>query len=158
MQEADLASPLVRTNPVTGWKGIFTGVNSLSAGHINGVTERENEILKDYCSSRPDSFVKNLSGTIIKAHFQSSNRSSRTTIFKSVTAGAKTTSLSGMTAPLFTLLQSKPCFTPFQPELAPNSNSILVITLARGQRIGSHLLARSPFLIRIRFLGVRHWI
>ena len=46
-----LCSPLVRTNPVTGWKGLFTGVNSLQAGHINNVTERENEILKDYCNS-----------------------------------------------------------------------------------------------------------
>jgi alpha-ketoglutarate-dependent taurine dioxygenase len=43
-------SPLIRTNPVTGWKGLFTGVNSLQAGHINDVTVRENEILKDYCS------------------------------------------------------------------------------------------------------------
>ncbi|KAE8445403.1 hypothetical protein EG329_013416 [Mollisiaceae sp. DMI_Dod_QoI] len=40
--------PLIRTNPVTGWKALFTGVNSLQAGHVNGVTERENEILKDY--------------------------------------------------------------------------------------------------------------
>ncbi len=46
-----LFSPLIRTNPVTGWKGLFTGVNSLQAGHINDVTEQENEILKDYCSS-----------------------------------------------------------------------------------------------------------
>ena len=44
-------SPLVTTNPVTGWKGLFTGVTSLQAGHINDVTERENEILKDYCFS-----------------------------------------------------------------------------------------------------------
>lgn len=43
-------SPLIRTNPVTGWKALFTGVNSLQAGHVNGITERENEILKDYCS------------------------------------------------------------------------------------------------------------
>ncbi|KUJ14280.1 taurine catabolism dioxygenase [Mollisia scopiformis] len=40
--------PLVRTNPVTGWKSLFTGVNSPRDGWINGVTERENEILKDY--------------------------------------------------------------------------------------------------------------
>ncbi|KAF8850797.1 alpha-ketoglutarate-dependent sulfonate dioxygenase [Acephala macrosclerotiorum] len=41
-------SPLVRTNPVTGWKSLFTGVNSLRDGWINDVTDRENEILKDY--------------------------------------------------------------------------------------------------------------
>jgi hypothetical protein len=31
------------------WKSLFTGVNSLRAGWINGVTDRENEILKEYC-------------------------------------------------------------------------------------------------------------
>ncbi|RFU27149.1 hypothetical protein B7463_g9179, partial [Scytalidium lignicola] len=40
--------PLVRTNPVTGWKSLFTGVQSLRDGRINGVTNRENEILKAY--------------------------------------------------------------------------------------------------------------
>jgi hypothetical protein len=33
------------------WKSLFTGVNSLRAGWINGVTDRENEILKGYCCS-----------------------------------------------------------------------------------------------------------
>lgn len=43
------ASPLVRTNPVTGWKSLFGAGHQVHAGWINGVTERESDILKDYC-------------------------------------------------------------------------------------------------------------
>ncbi|SPO06792.1 related to taurine dioxygenase [Cephalotrichum gorgonifer] len=40
--------PVVRTNPVTGWKSLFGAAHQVAAGWINGVTERESEILKDY--------------------------------------------------------------------------------------------------------------
>ncbi|KAH7148178.1 hypothetical protein EDB81DRAFT_932479 [Dactylonectria macrodidyma] len=40
--------PVVRTNPVTGWKSLFAVGHQLTAGHINGVTETESEILKAY--------------------------------------------------------------------------------------------------------------
>ncbi len=39
----------MRTNPVTGWKSLFGAGHQIAAGWINGVTERESEILKDYC-------------------------------------------------------------------------------------------------------------
>jgi hypothetical protein len=42
-------SPLVRTNPVTGWKSLFGAAGQVQAGWINGVTERESEVLKAYC-------------------------------------------------------------------------------------------------------------
>ncbi|KAF5677487.1 taurine dioxygenase [Fusarium circinatum] len=40
--------PVVRTNPVTGWKSLFAVGHQLSAGHINGVSHTESEILKTY--------------------------------------------------------------------------------------------------------------
>ncbi|KAM5352585.1 hypothetical protein ACJ41O_005307 [Fusarium nematophilum] len=40
--------PVIRTNPVTGWKSLFAAGHQISAGHINGVTETESEILKNY--------------------------------------------------------------------------------------------------------------
>ncbi|KAJ3536916.1 hypothetical protein NM208_g6519 [Fusarium decemcellulare] len=40
--------PVIRTNPVTGWKSLFAAGHQLTAGHINGVTETESEILKNY--------------------------------------------------------------------------------------------------------------
>ncbi|KAK1770773.1 alpha-ketoglutarate-dependent sulfonate dioxygenase [Phialemonium atrogriseum] len=40
--------PLVRTNPVTGWKSLFGAGHQVAAGWINGVTERESEVLKAY--------------------------------------------------------------------------------------------------------------
>ncbi|BDD56716.1 hypothetical protein MPDQ_000141 [Monascus purpureus] len=40
--------PLVRTNPVTGWKSLFGVGHQVHAGWIEGVTERESEILKNY--------------------------------------------------------------------------------------------------------------
>lgn len=42
-------SPVVRTNPVTGWKSLFGAAHQIEAGWINGVTERESDILKAYC-------------------------------------------------------------------------------------------------------------
>jgi len=42
-------SPVVRTNPVTGWKSLFGAGHQVRAGWINEITERESEILKDYC-------------------------------------------------------------------------------------------------------------
>ncbi|KAM7186873.1 hypothetical protein V8F20_011227 [Naviculisporaceae sp. PSN 640] len=40
--------PVIRTNPVTGWKSLFAAGQQIQAGKINGVTERESEILKAY--------------------------------------------------------------------------------------------------------------
>ncbi|KAK3681331.1 hypothetical protein B0T22DRAFT_531235 [Podospora appendiculata] len=40
--------PLIRTNPVTGWKSLFGAGQQVEAGWINGVTERESQILKEY--------------------------------------------------------------------------------------------------------------
>ncbi|KAI1469656.1 taurine catabolism dioxygenase [Daldinia caldariorum] len=40
--------PLIRTNPVTGWKSLFGVGGQVEHGWINGVTERESEILKAY--------------------------------------------------------------------------------------------------------------
>ncbi|KFY36046.1 hypothetical protein V494_05360 [Pseudogymnoascus sp. VKM F-4513 (FW-928)] len=40
--------PVIRTNPVTGWKSLFAAGHQVSAGWINDVTERESEILKAY--------------------------------------------------------------------------------------------------------------
>lgn len=38
--------PVVRTNPVTGWKSLFAAGGQVKAGWIDGVTERESEDLK----------------------------------------------------------------------------------------------------------------
>ncbi|OAG06027.1 alpha-ketoglutarate-dependent sulfonate dioxygenase, partial [Paraphaeosphaeria sporulosa] len=40
--------PVVRTNPVTGWKSLFGAGHQLEHGWIDGVTARESEILKGY--------------------------------------------------------------------------------------------------------------
>ncbi|KAL9617177.1 MAG: hypothetical protein Q9160_008031 [Pyrenula sp. 1 TL-2023] len=40
--------PLVRTNPITGWKSLFGAAHQIHAGHIDNVTERESDILKAY--------------------------------------------------------------------------------------------------------------
>ncbi|OAA61706.1 alpha-ketoglutarate-dependent sulfonate dioxygenase [Niveomyces insectorum RCEF 264] len=40
--------PVVRTNPVTGWKSLFSAGHQVHAGWINGVTPRESDILKEY--------------------------------------------------------------------------------------------------------------
>ncbi|KAL2065981.1 hypothetical protein VTL71DRAFT_2052 [Oculimacula yallundae] len=40
--------PVVRTNPVTGWKHLFGVAQQIHDGKINGVTDREEEILKKY--------------------------------------------------------------------------------------------------------------
>ncbi|KAI0133765.1 hypothetical protein BJ170DRAFT_690131 [Xylariales sp. AK1849] len=40
--------PVVRTNPVTGWKSLFGAGHQVHAGWYNGVTQRESDILKDY--------------------------------------------------------------------------------------------------------------
>lgn len=44
-------SPLVRTNPVTGWKSLFGAAGQVENGWIEGVTKRESEILKQYCKA-----------------------------------------------------------------------------------------------------------
>jgi hypothetical protein len=49
MKLIEYISPLVRTNPVTGWKSLFGAASQVQAGWINGVTERESEVLKAYC-------------------------------------------------------------------------------------------------------------
>ncbi|KAL4994992.1 hypothetical protein BDV10DRAFT_188455 [Aspergillus recurvatus] len=40
--------PLVRTNPVAGWKSLFSAAGQVDNGWIEGVTKRESEILKKY--------------------------------------------------------------------------------------------------------------
>ncbi|KAE9368354.1 putative TfdA family taurine dioxygenase [Stipitochalara longipes BDJ] len=40
--------PVVRTNPVTGWKSIFGAGAQIAHGHIDNVTERESELIKAY--------------------------------------------------------------------------------------------------------------
>ncbi|KAF2395493.1 alpha-ketoglutarate-dependent sulfonate dioxygenase [Trichodelitschia bisporula] len=40
--------PVIRTNPVTGWKSLFGAGHQVHAGWIDGVTTRESEILKAY--------------------------------------------------------------------------------------------------------------
>ncbi|KAK9773085.1 putative TauD/TfdA-like domain-containing protein [Seiridium cardinale] len=40
--------PVIRTNPVTGWKTLFGTGHQVHAGWYNGVIERESDILKDY--------------------------------------------------------------------------------------------------------------
>ena len=42
--------PVVRTNPVTGWKSLFGAGHQVHNGWIDNVTEVESEIIKDYCS------------------------------------------------------------------------------------------------------------
>jgi len=40
--------PVVRTNPVTGWKSLFGAAHQIEHGWIDNVTQRESEILKAY--------------------------------------------------------------------------------------------------------------
>ncbi|KAF2793928.1 alpha-ketoglutarate-dependent sulfonate dioxygenase [Melanomma pulvis-pyrius CBS 109.77] len=40
--------PVVRTNPVTGWKSLFGAAHQLEAGWIDGVSQTESEIIKKY--------------------------------------------------------------------------------------------------------------
>ena len=42
-------SPVVRTNPVTGWKSLFGAGHQVYAGWIDNVTETESEVIKAYC-------------------------------------------------------------------------------------------------------------
>ncbi|KAK4624506.1 Alpha-ketoglutarate-dependent dioxygenase oryG [Fulvia fulva] len=44
----EASHPVVRTNPVTGWKSLYGAAGQLKDGWIDGVTPRESEILKDY--------------------------------------------------------------------------------------------------------------
>lgn len=43
------SSPVVRTNPVTGWKSLFGAGHQIAAGWIDNVTETESEVIKAYC-------------------------------------------------------------------------------------------------------------
>jgi alpha-ketoglutarate-dependent taurine dioxygenase len=40
--------PVIRTNPVTGWKSLFGAGHQVHAGWIDDVTDRESEVLKAY--------------------------------------------------------------------------------------------------------------
>jgi alpha-ketoglutarate-dependent taurine dioxygenase len=46
--------PVVRTNPVTGWKSLFGAGHQVHAGWIDNVTETESEVIKAYCKSLHD--------------------------------------------------------------------------------------------------------
>ena len=68
---ANIESPVVRTNPVTGWKSIFGAGAQIAHGHIDNVTERESELIKAYCESL--NFILMMSITHIHSpgtHFQ----------------------------------------------------------------------------------------
>lgn len=58
--ELPLYSPLVRTNPVTGWKSLFGAAHQVEHGWIEGVTPRESEILKQYCKYFPRLSIVNM--------------------------------------------------------------------------------------------------
>ncbi|KAH8812819.1 hypothetical protein F5884DRAFT_843929 [Xylogone sp. PMI_703] len=40
--------PVVRTNPVTGWKSLFAAGHQIHSGWIDGVTETESDLIKSY--------------------------------------------------------------------------------------------------------------
>ncbi|EME45512.1 hypothetical protein DOTSEDRAFT_43830 [Dothistroma septosporum NZE10] len=44
----EASHPVIRTNPVTGWKSLFGAAGQLKDGWIDGVTPRESELLKEY--------------------------------------------------------------------------------------------------------------
>ncbi|KAL3480806.1 taurine catabolism dioxygenase TauD, TfdA family protein [Aspergillus californicus] len=46
--EFKVSHPVVRTNPVTGWKSLFAGGFQIRAGWIDDVTDYESEMLKSY--------------------------------------------------------------------------------------------------------------
>ncbi|TVY86328.1 putative alpha-ketoglutarate-dependent sulfonate dioxygenase [Lachnellula willkommii] len=46
--EFSATHPVVRTNPVTGWKHLFAAGQQIHDGKINGVTDREEEMMKQY--------------------------------------------------------------------------------------------------------------
>lgn len=47
------SSPVIRTNPVTGWKSLFGACHQVKFGWYNDVTPRESDILKQYCKLKP---------------------------------------------------------------------------------------------------------
>lgn len=46
--EFKASHPVVRTNPVTGWKSLFGAAGQVRAGWIDGLNPRESDILKEY--------------------------------------------------------------------------------------------------------------
>ena len=44
-------SPVIRTNPVTGWKSLFGAGHQVRAGWIDNVTETESKLIKACCKS-----------------------------------------------------------------------------------------------------------
>lgn len=90
-------SPVVRTNPVTGWKSLFGAAHQVKAGWFNGVTERESEILKTYCTCKGTWRKVEVRLTMVVK--QSTSSLPRITTSKFDSVGAKTTWLFGTTAP-----------------------------------------------------------
>ena len=84
-------SPVVRTNPVTGWKSLFGAGHQIHAGWIDNVTETESETIKAYCEWHLNSSP----WICIWLNLQSSKWLPRTMISRWDSDGIKTISPSG---------------------------------------------------------------
>jgi hypothetical protein len=83
--------PIIRTNPVTGWKSVY--VNRGFTRRINGVTKDESDVLLQYLFN-----VSQLSAYSLALLIQVSS-SHKTMMRKSVSSGRRTISQSGTTDP-----------------------------------------------------------
>jgi hypothetical protein len=63
--------PVVRTNPVTGWKSLFGTGHQVHAGWIDNVTETESEVIKAYCTYYLSVIIKPL---LTRAHSPETHR------------------------------------------------------------------------------------
>jgi hypothetical protein len=55
-------SPVIRTNPVTGWKALYGAANGIRDGAVDDLAPHESDLLKKYCMS-PKSHV------LLRTHF-----------------------------------------------------------------------------------------
>lgn len=94
--ELEAVHPVIRTNPVTGWKGIF--VNKGFTKRINGVTRDESDVLLSYIYSVSTRRLYLHGGLGLSADLTFAHSSSpKTTICKCDSAGRKTRWPSGTT-------------------------------------------------------------